>query len=81
MNRCDPTTKELVGVDGIIFAGPGRGKSTLLNWLYCGLQKDQAYCPFLFILRTEGAIADLKEFVERIAVDRPPVGKGHRPLL
>src|ERR1035438_10744685 len=27
----DSKTKELVGTDGIIYAGPGRGKSTLLN--------------------------------------------------
>src|ERR1017187_2688656 len=77
----DSKTKELVGTDGIIYAGPGRGKSTLLNWLYVQLQRDSEYCPFLFILRTENAVSDLKDFVEHVVSKRLRTAKGHRPLL
>jgi replication-associated recombination protein RarA len=77
----DSKTKELVGTDGIIYAGPGRGKSTLMNWLYVQLQRDSEYCPFLFILRTEDAVSDLKDFVEHVVSKRLRTAKGHRPLL
>ena len=71
-----------IGRDGIIFAGPGRGKSTLLNWLYIHLRTNPEYVPFLFLLRTENAVSDLTEFVHRIASRKQKVGqRGQRPLL
>ena len=65
--------------DAIIYAGPGRGKSTLLNWLYCHLQKSPDYDPFLFILRSENAVEDLGDFVSRLAGQKHTHKK--RPVL
>jgi hypothetical protein len=53
--------------DGIIFAGPGRGKTTLLNWLLLQLLKRRDQTALLFLLRTENAVTELTEFVERLA--------------
>ena len=57
--------------DAVIFAGPGRGKSTLLNWLYCHLQASPTYDPFLFILRSENSVDDLEKLVAML-VQRGP---------
>jgi hypothetical protein len=65
--------------DAVIFAGPGRGKSTLLNWLYCHLQNSPTYDPFLFILRSENAVDDLESFVARLVQRKPATKK--RPIL
>ena len=53
--------------DGIIFAGPGRGKTTLLNWLLLQLLTRKDHTALLFLLRTENAVQELGEFVERLA--------------
>jgi hypothetical protein len=52
--------------DGIIFAGPGRGKTTLLSWLLLKLANTDGYTPLPFLLRTGNAVAELTEFVERL---------------
>lgn len=53
--------------DALIFAGPGRGKTTLLNWMLLQLLNSKTRAPTLFLLRTERAVEDLVEFVERLA--------------
>src|SRR5947209_17977447 len=53
--------------DGIIFAGPGRGKTTLLNWLLLELLHRKEHTILLFLLRPEHAVQDLQELVERLA--------------
>ena len=37
------------GDDAIIFAGPGRGKTTLLRWLFFQFAGDQGRLPLLYI--------------------------------
>lgn len=53
--------------DGIIFAGPGRGKTTLLNWLLLKFLSLKNHTALLFLLRTEHAVEELGEFVDRLA--------------
>ena len=53
--------------DGVIFAGPGRGKTTLLNWLLLQLLTRKDHTALLFLLRTEDAVQELREFVDRLA--------------
>jgi hypothetical protein len=74
----DDKTNE-IGRDGIIFAGPGRGKSTLLNWLFMQLRTRPECAPFLFLLRTDSAVSELTEFVRRIASRQQKLGQ--RPIL
>lgn len=63
----------LRGNDAILIAGPGRGKSTLLHWLFLQLlSKRKTHSAFLFILRTENAVADLEQLIERLASGRRP---------
>jgi hypothetical protein len=58
--------------DAIIFAGPGRGKTTLLHHLYISLTTNQGIfdkspVPVLYTLRWPDAPGDLVEFVDRLS--------------
>src|ERR1044071_819924 len=57
-----PTTDVLSLLDknisGLIFAGPGCGKTTLLNWLAVHLATEKKFWPILFHLRTPNAVSD-----------------------
>ncbi|MGA2434433.1 MAG: hypothetical protein ABSG25_04025 [Bryobacteraceae bacterium] len=68
--------------DAVLFAGPGRGKSTLLKWLCIQLLDKSDFFPVLFILRSPGSVADLTEFTSRLSMGQKakPL-KGTRPLL
>lgn len=68
--------------NAIVFAGPGRGKSTLLNWLYIRLLPHDNIIPLLFILRSQDAVASLAEFVARLSAGKSKdILKKKRPLL
>ena len=54
------------GVDAIILAGPGWGKTTLLHWTYSKLCASKQFVPLLFTLRWPNAVADLEELVEEL---------------
>src|SRR5581483_2687707 len=50
--------------NAIIFGGPGRGKTTLLHWLFCELQKQpKTLFPLLYMLRWPDAVPDLRELI------------------
>jgi hypothetical protein len=53
--------------DSIIFAGPGRGKTTVLQYSYTKLTEGSSWLPILFTLRTETVVEDLAEFVTALA--------------
>ena len=70
------------GKSAVVFAGPGRGKSTLLSWLYIRLLSNESIVPFLFVLRSENAVADLAEFTARLAAGKTKSITGKKkPLL
>jgi hypothetical protein len=60
------------GEDAVIFAGPGRGKTTLLHHLYVRLAADDQVVPFLFTLRWANATTDLVEFVDHLRTKAKP---------
>lgn len=64
------STHELLqeGGDAVIFAGPGRGKTTLLHHIYVTLAESQSVVPVLFTLRWPGAPSDLADFVEHLSL-------------
>jgi hypothetical protein len=66
-SRTDILTLIELERDGIIFAGPGRGKTTVLNWLLLHLVQLKKHTPILFQLRTERAVEELGELVTRLA--------------
>jgi hypothetical protein len=55
------------GEDAIIFAGPGRGKTTLLHWMYMLFSRSIESTPLLFTLRWPDAPADLADFVDHLS--------------
>jgi hypothetical protein len=65
----------------IIFAGPGFGKSTLLNRLYVDLLSRTEFIPYLFVLRSPNATEDLTEFVQRLTSRKKTSRKGRLVLL
>jgi hypothetical protein len=68
--------------NAVLFAGPGHGKSTLLNWLSVRLFKNSSVTPLLFILRSAGAVSDLSEVVDRLCKGKRLEGsKEARPLF
>ena len=68
--------------DAVIFAGPGRGKTTLLNWLLLTLLRANENTPLLFLLRTEKAVEDLSELVQRLATgQKTGIPRGDRIIL
>jgi hypothetical protein len=68
--------------NAIVFAGPGRGKSTLLAWLFIKLFRNDDTFPFLFILRSQDAVTDLTEFVSRLISGKGKnILKKKKPLL
>jgi len=77
----DAVTLVKEGQSGIIFAGPGAGKSTLMNRLCIELLRLGSSAPFLFILRTPNAVVDLKDFVERLASGKRPAGTKKADLV
>ncbi len=68
--------------DAIIFAGPGRGKTTFLHWLFLHLLEGKEEVPLLFTLRLSGAVSALKALVAILAVGEIPKNlKGKRITL
>lgn len=66
-------------VSAVILAGPGRGKTTLLNWLAVSLAANPNFLPILFHLRTPEAVPDLLELIERL--DRQRKRQSKVPLV
>ena len=65
------TFEELInGESSIIFAGPGRGKTTLLHWAYMQLMGSRTHLPILFTLRWPNGTDLLKDFVGALARGR-----------
>ena len=58
------------GIDSVIFAGPGRGKTTLLHWAYIRLVNSRAHIPLLFTLRWPDAVDMLVELVDGLCQGR-----------
>jgi hypothetical protein len=56
--------------DSVIFAGPGRGKTTLLHWAYVHLLHLNSRVPILFTLRWPDAVETLSTFVEGLIAGR-----------
>jgi hypothetical protein len=68
--------------DAVIFAGPGRGKTTLLHWIYNTLAGSSEYVPLLFTLRGRNACDTLTDFVQMLEqVRKPTKSKRHRLVL
>lgn len=53
--------------NSIIFASPGMGKTTLLQWIYIRLARTSNKLPLLFSLRSPRATEDLQYLVEKIS--------------
>lgn len=60
------------GDDAIVFAGPGRGKTTLLHHLYITLTHKKNTVPILFTLRWPDATKDLMDFVDHLSKKSNP---------
>jgi hypothetical protein len=58
------------GQNIVIYAGPGRGKTTFLHWLFSNLIEDKARLPVLFTLRWTSAVDNLKDFVGAVAAQQ-----------
>jgi len=58
------------GKDSVVFAGPGRGKTTLLHWAYIRLLGSPSNIPLLFTLRWPQAVDMLIEFVDGLRQGR-----------
>ena len=68
--------------DAAIFAGPGRGKTTLVSWVFLELLKRQTCARLLFFLRMEGATEELVELVDHLRRGKlPQVAKKDRVIL
>lgn len=50
--------------DAVIFGGPGRGKTVLLNYLFATLMRSPQLLPFLITLRWPGSTDDLVKLVD-----------------
>ncbi len=82
IGRSDVLTLIKQRTDAVIFAGPGRGKTTLLNWLLLNLLNKKRETPLMFLLRTENAVEDLSELVRRlIAGEKAGVSKSEPIIL
>ena len=66
--------------NAIVFAGPGRGKTTLLHYILAHLGTKSSIMPLLFTLRWEGATRDLSQLIEHLA-RRSKSPKGGKLLL
>lgn len=75
--------RELVAqdIDAIVFAGPGRGKTTLLHSMYIELHQSSEYIPLLFTLRDPTGVETLEAFVDQLAVGRSPRTSKQSPEL
>jgi len=51
------------GVSAVIVAGPGRGKTTLLHWLFVSLLQHDDILPMLFTLRLPSSVDDLIDVI------------------
>jgi len=52
------------GMDGVLFAGPGCGKTTLLHYLFMTtLRENKNLVPILFTLRRPSGLSDFKRFI------------------
>jgi hypothetical protein len=58
------------GTNRVIFAGPGRGKTTLLHWAYIHLMNSKSQVPILFTLRWPEGVDMLAEFVDGLCQGR-----------
>jgi hypothetical protein len=53
------------GIDGVLFAGPGWGKTTLLHYLFMTtLRENKNVVPVLFTLRRPSGLADFRKFID-----------------
>ncbi len=59
-------------IDAVVFAGPGRGKTTLLHSMYVALYRSPEYIPLLFTLRDADGVKTLEEFIEQLGDGRNP---------
>ena len=55
----------------IVTAGPGRGKTILLHWMYLNLFSNQDFLPILFTLRWPNMVQQLKTIVENLDGKKP----------
>jgi predicted NACHT family NTPase len=53
-----------------IFAGPGRGKTTFLHWVFMTMIRSSEYLPVLITLRRSDALSELKDFVVRLRLSQ-----------
>ena len=69
-SRLNPamTIQELMSAkrSAILVAGPGRGKTTLLHWIFVKTFGDETVLPLLFTLRLLSAVGDLVALVNAI---------------
>lgn len=69
------------GDNAIVFGGPGRGKTVLLNYIFWHLAKQDQYAPILFTLRWPNALADLQQFVRDLASGKAARGLRKAPII
>jgi hypothetical protein len=72
--RGSTSVEQLVSdrTNGVIFGGPGRGKTILLHHTFATLAKAMDAVPLLFTLRWPGETVQLKRFVELFASGKLP---------
>jgi hypothetical protein len=58
------------GLDAVILAGPGWGKTTLLHWIHQQLIESDPFVPLLFTLRRPDVCQELEEFVRQLEKGR-----------
>jgi hypothetical protein len=69
------------GTDGIIFGGPGSGKTVLLHWIYMHLQRQPDTIPLLITLRWPSAVDELASLIEDLSRHSLLKGKQRVVLL
>jgi hypothetical protein len=57
-------------VDAVVFAGPGRGKTTLLRSMYMELSSCPEFIPLLFVLRDVNGVDTLEAVVGQLTAGR-----------
>ena len=67
--------------NAVIFAGPGDGKTTLMNWTFIKLLNNSKSTPLLFTLRWPNSIHNLESFIKDLREGRNPTKNKKSSLI
>lgn len=67
--------------NAVIFAGPGDGKTVLMQWFFSQLVSRQNHLPMLFMLRRPGTVNDLAACVKDISSEKIPNKKKKNKIV